>query len=88
MCKSVNDDVWALNEPDAVRLAMVSSEGDMQEEVHLVAAEALAEREPERGKALKKALQKKLVGALGIEPSRARSSGAIQEYKPRPHNQC
>lgn len=30
----------------------------------------------------------RMVGALGIEPSRARLSGAIQEYKPRPHNQC
>ncbi len=57
LCESVSSDVWALIEPDVVRLAMAPSERDAQEEVHLVAAEALAERETERAKALQKTLQ-------------------------------
>lgn len=51
LCKSVKDDVWALIESDIVRLAENPSKRDVEEEVHLVAAEVLAER--------KKALEQK-----------------------------
>ena len=58
LCKSVNNDVWSLIEPDVVRLAEAPSERDAEEEVHLVAAEVLEERKAERKKALDRILGK------------------------------
>jgi|GEM_PF-1179062 len=51
LCKSVNNDVWALIETDLVRLAERPSKRDLEEEVDRVAAEVLAERRAERKKA-------------------------------------
>lgn len=58
LCESVNNDVWALIEPNLVRLANEPNKRDVEEEVHLVAANVLEERELERKKTLEKLLGK------------------------------